>query len=77
MTTHISTRIAPVGDESPPRCYLSGPDHDIPVIEFGEFPGEATITLGNHRDPVAWLRRHVAELSDFADAVEQALGVTL
>lgn len=76
MTTHIATRIAPVGDEAPPRCYLSGTGGDIPVVEFGTYPGEASIALGNHGQPVEWLRRFAAELSDFADVVEQAQAVT-
>jgi len=73
MTTYTSTNLSPMGDEPPPTCYLSG---DIPVIAFGRFPAEASITLGNHDDPIGYLRRFAAELADFADVVEQAQAVT-
>ena len=72
-TNSISAYVAPIGDQPPPTCYLSG---DIPVIEFGRFPAEASITLGNHDDPIGYLRRFAAELADFADVVEQAQAVT-
>lgn len=76
MTHYLSANISPMGDETPPRCYLSGADHEIPVIEFGNYPARFDITLGNHDDPIAYLRRFAAELSDFADVVEQAKAVS-
>ena len=73
MTAYVSSDVSPIGAEGPPRCYLSG---DIPVIEFSTYPARFMVALGNHDDPIGYLRRFAAELADFADVVEQAQAVT-
>lgn len=71
---HITVRVAPIGDTTPPTLYLSG---DIPIIQFGGgvgFDAAVEIHLGNHDDPVTYLRDFARNLFTFSDEIAASLG---
>jgi len=67
MDHHLTVRLAPI-DGVDVTVEMGGTHHDIPIVEFAH--GDVGIHLGNHDDPVGWLRTVAGRLLGLAEQVE-------
>lgn len=77
--TYISSLyMSPTGTTEAPECFMSA-EAQVPTIRFRDDRTLASlhITLGQHQDPVAWLRKFSSRLALLAAEVEAARDVAV